>query len=206
MFDDEALLPISALQHYLFCPRQCALIHIERIWAENLFTAEGRVLHAHVHSHESESRPGVRIERSLEIRSLALGIAGQTDVVEFHQDGSILLVEYKRGRPKKNDCDRVQLCAQAMCLEEMLGKQISHGALFYGKNRHRLNVEFDASLRQLTVSTAARLHELIETGTTPPARYDTMKCPYCSLLDSCLPGISGRQVSVEQYFKRMMQD
>jgi CRISPR-associated exonuclease Cas4 len=109
---EDQLLPLSALQHYLFCPRQCALIHVEQAWAENLFTAEGRVLHERAHDGPDESRPEIRITRGLPVRSLALGLSGQCDVVEFHANGNVFPVEYKRGKPKKDDSDNVQLCAQ----------------------------------------------------------------------------------------------
>ena len=117
MFDESNLLPISALQHLIFCERQCALIHIEQVWSENEFTAEGNILHERTHEGPDESRPGVRITRGLPVRSFELGLSGQCDVVEFHDSGEIVLVEYKRGKPKSHEADRVQLCAQALCLE-----------------------------------------------------------------------------------------
>lgn len=138
MFTDDQLLPISALQHYVFCPRRAALVHIERLWAENRFTAEGNVLHARAHDpRQRESRPGVRITRGLELRSYRHGLVGKADVVEFHQPTSTkpaeaLIVEYKRGRPKAGrDAEfRVQLCGQALCLEEMLDVHIELGTIF----------------------------------------------------------------------------
>lgn len=217
MFLEDQLLPLSALQHLLYCPRQCALIHIERAWAENRFTAEGRVLHDRTHTPGHESRPGVRITRSLNVRSLALGISGQCDVVEFHAaDGGdlksqisnlespilkseilnlkytqsvlrVLPVEYKRGKPKSHRADEVQLCAQAICLEEMLGVTIDTGCLYYGEKRRRTEVEFDATLRQLTADTAAALHDMFATGTTPLAEYEARRCDNCSLIDLCQP-------------------
>ncbi|MDY0226148.1 MAG: CRISPR-associated protein Cas4 [Desulfomicrobium apsheronum] len=130
MYLEDELLPISTLQHVLYCERQCALIHIERVWEENLFTVEGRILHDTVDSGENSVRAGRRIARSLPLRSLSLGISGIADVVEFGSGGTkVLPVEYKRGRSKSADWDRVQLCAQAMCLEEMLGVEIRQGAL-----------------------------------------------------------------------------
>ena len=127
MYTEDQLIPISALQHWLYCPRQCALIHLEQAWEENRFTAEGKVMHARAHDAPDESRPGVRITRGLPVRSLRLGLSGQCDVVEFHAGGRILPVEYKRGRPKAHRADEVQLCAQALCLEEMLGAVIPGG-------------------------------------------------------------------------------
>ena len=202
MYSEDELLPISALQHLLFCERQCALIHIERIWNENGLTAAGRVLHEKVDAGEPECRAGVHIRRGLQLRSLALGLSGIADVVEFAPEG-ILPVEYKHGRPKTADCDRVQLCAQALCLEEMLSVSVAQGALFYGKTRRREPVVFDAALRALTIQTAGRLHMLIDSGQTPAASY-TPACEQCSLLEICLP--KARERSVQAYLKRMLSD
>jgi CRISPR-associated exonuclease Cas4 len=151
---EDGLIPLSALQHYLFCPRQCALIHVEQMWAEDAATAEGRLLHEKVDAGGGETRPGVRIARSLAIRSLALGVVGKADVVEFHgRAGRPFPVEYKRGRPKSHRADEVQLCAQAICLEEMFGSAVETGALFYGETRRRSAVTFDADLREITART-----------------------------------------------------
>lgn len=178
-------LPLSALQHLLCCERQYALIHVERLWEENRFTAEGRVLHEKVDEGRGESRPGVRITRSLQLRSEELGLHGVADVVELHRkpEGGWqpFPVDYKRGRPKAHDADLVQLCAQAMCLEEGFQTPVPQGALFYGQTRRRLDVLFDAELRDLTTRTAARLHELIGSGVTPRAVREK-KCDACSLL------------------------
>jgi CRISPR-associated exonuclease Cas4 len=184
--------PLTALQHLLFCERQCALIHLERVWAENRFTAEGRVLHDKAHDGPGEIRDGVRIARGLPLRSEGLGLHGVADVVEFHRQNSergetVVPVEYKRGKPKRDDSDRVQLCAQALCLEEMLGIEIRIGALYYGQRRRRTEIVFDEALREITRAAAARLRTLIESGLTPPAARET-KCDSCSLLDLCLPG------------------
>ena len=145
MYDEADYIMLSALQHYLYCPRQCALIHLEQVWAENRFTAEGRVLHERADSEEKARQGRVRTVRTLPIASARLGLSGQADVVEFHADGSVYPVEYKRGRPKANRCDEVQLCAQALCLEEMLRLRIESGALFYGEKRRRKAVAFDAA-------------------------------------------------------------
>ena len=133
MFTDDQLLPISALQHLLFCPRQCALIHLEQAWAENFLTADGRLLHEKAHDGPDESRAGIRTTRGMSVRSLRLGLSGQCDVVEFHADGQVLPVEYKRGKPKSHRADEVQLCAQALCLEEMLASPLalSSGPVFF---------------------------------------------------------------------------
>ena len=186
MFPEADLLPLSALQHLLFCERQCALIHVEQSWIENRFTAEGRVVHEKVHSAGHETREGVRIVRDLSLRSLRLGLVGKADVVEFHGK-TPFPVEHKRGRQKANDCDRVQLCAQAICLEEMLGVSILEGAIFYGQPRRREHVELDATLRDKTQVAAQRLHELFKAGVTPPACYEKSKCDHCSLLEICKP-------------------
>ena len=187
MFTDDQLLPISALQHFLFCQRQTALIHLELAWAENRFTAEGAALHQKAHGTGGEMRPGVRIARSLPVVGRTLGIAGQCDVVEFHTDGNVIPVEFKRGKPKAHDADCVQLCAQAMCLEEMLGVIIPRGFVFYGQRRRRTGVEFDAELRSLTIATADALHNLIISRRTPPANYEPRKCASCSLIHHCQP-------------------
>ncbi len=187
MHTDDQLLPLSALQHYLFCSRQTALIHLEQAWADNRFTAEGNVVHQKAHDGDDESRPGVRITRTLPVVSRRLGIAGQCDIVEFHTNGEVIPVEYKRGKPKAHDADRVQLCAQAMCLEEMLDVKIAEGFLFYGQRKRRTVVEFDDGLRELTEGTARSLHELIAARKTPPAVYEPRKCDSCSLIDHCQP-------------------
>jgi CRISPR-associated exonuclease Cas4 len=204
MFTEDDLLPISALQHLLYCERQCALIHIERAWMENLFTAEGRILHEKVDSGEDSVRAGRRIARSLPLRSLMLGLSGIADVVEFGPGGAeVFPVEYKRGRSKAADWDRVQLCAQAMCLEEMLNVQIAEGALFYGKTRRRERVGFDGALRFETIETAARLHRLILAGKTPPAEYDA-KCDACSLIELCMPELPKKK-SIRKYLAAMAE-
>ena len=190
-FAEDQLLPISALQHLLFCERQCALIHLEQAWAENQFTAEGRVMHERAHDGPDEARfdaggNRVRITRGLPVRSLELGLSGQCDVVEFHASRMVLPVEYKRGKPKAHDADEVQLCAQGLALEEMLGVGVARGALYYGQRRHRTEIVFDDTLRRLTCETARRLHDLIATGSTPFAAREK-KCDACSLLPICMP-------------------
>lgn len=185
-FSDSDLLPLSALQHFIYCPRQCALIHLEQQWTENRFTAEGRAQHDRVDRPEHETRDGVRYEYAVLLRSLKLGLIGKADVVEFHE-GRVYPVEHKRGRPKPTHCDWVQLCAQALCLEEMLGVEIAEGAVFYGLPRRRQAVEFTPELRAETEQTASRLHALMASGTTPAAEYDKKKCDACSLKEACLP-------------------
>ncbi len=216
MFCEDELLPISALQHLSFCERQWALIHLEQVWSENAFTAEGRNLHDKTHEAEAENRPGVRIVRGLRLHCLRLGLVGQADVVEFHAgeagvplEGAEGLwrpfpVEYKRGKAKLDNCDRVQLCAQALCLEEMLGTPIHEGALFYGRPRRREQVEFTPALRAETEALAARLHELYQTGKTPKAKYSG-KCKSCSLLERCLPQVTGIDKDIQHYLAKALE-
>lgn len=204
---EEDLIPLSALQHLLFCERQCALIYIEQLWTENLFTAEGKIMHERVDAGDRESRRDIRIEYGMPLRSLRLGVVGKVDVVEFHRKGNKwlpFLVEHKRGKPKQDNSDKVQLCAQAICLEEMLEVDILAGALFYGKTRRRLDVIFDADLRRETEETAKRLHELIESGVTPKPVY-TRKCKSCSLVELCLPERAGQMYSVKKYIEKAVQ-
>lgn len=201
MFTDDQLLPISALQHYLFCPRQTALIHLEQAWAENQFTAEGNVIHQKAHDGGDESRPGVRVTRSLPVVSRRLGIAGQCDIVEFYSNGEVIPVEYKRGKPKAHDADRVQLCAQALCLEEMLNVKVAEGFLFYGQRKRRTVVAFDAGLRGLTENTMTALRELILSRMTPPAIHEPRKCDSCSLIDLCQPWAFRLKRGAESWFE-----
>jgi len=210
MFAEDALLPISALQHLIFCERQCALIHIERLWAENRLTVEGRHLHEKAHDGPRELIDGVRITRGLAIRSLRLGLIGQADVVEFHSpsgDGTATIpfpIEYKRGRPKPHDADRVQLCAQALCLEEMLAVEIRAGALYYGTTRRRRPVAFDDTLRTTTEAACARLHGLIASGRTPRAVREP-KCDQCSLIELCLPDALSPSHGAAAYLERAIR-
>ncbi len=174
-YPDDDLISISALAHFLYCPRRCALIHIEQIWVENAFTAEGRIMHDKVHEEGIETRCAVRISRGLRLRSLRLGLIGIADVVEFHRTGKGILqpypVEYKRGKPKPDYSDKVQLCAQALCLQEMIDVDVPEGALFYGKTRRRTLVAFDDDLRGQTEQTARHARDLIMSGVTPPPAY-----------------------------------
>lgn len=204
MYSESDFIMLSALQHYMYCPRQCALIHIEQAWSENRYTAEGKILHERADSSERSSKGGVRTVRSLPVCSHRLGISGQADVVEFHKDGTLFPVEYKRGKPKKTRCDEVQLCAQALCLEEMLDVHIAVGALFYGERQRRHPVEFEEDLRELTEEVIAKAHCMIEGGKTPQADY-SKKCDQCSLLNLCMPKGCGQGHSVKRYMERMLR-
>ncbi|MBM4306882.1 MAG: CRISPR-associated protein Cas4 [Deltaproteobacteria bacterium] len=205
---EENLIMLSALQHFAFCPRQCALIHIEQVWDENRMTAEGRIMHEKVHEQDRESRGNVRIEYDVPLRSLRLGLIGKADVVEFHRldkgTWQPFPVEYKRGKPKLDHCDIIQLCAQAICLEEMLSVSVSIGAIFYGRTRRRFDVSFDDSLRKETEETAKGTHRLIKSGRTPPPVYEK-RCERCSLIHECLPKAIGKKPSVKRYLTRMIE-
>ncbi len=209
MYAEDDLLPLSALQHLIFCERQCALIHIEQAWDENRFTAEGRIMHERVHEIGEESRGDVRIVRGVALRSLKLGLTGKADVVEFHRGDEGAWqpypVEHKRGKPKPDESDKIQLCAQALCLEEMIGTEVPTGAIFYGRTRHRLEVEFDEALRKETETAAQRLHEMIESAVTPKPVY-SKKCKSCSLMDRCLPQVIRRKRSVLGYLAEMIDE
>jgi CRISPR-associated exonuclease Cas4 len=208
-YTEEDLIMISALQHYVFCERQCALIHIEQVWDENRATAEGRIMHERVHEQDRESRGDVRIEYGLPLRSLRLGLVGKADVVEFHrldkQTWQPFPVEYKRGKPKHDRCDLVQLCAQAICLEEMLSVSIPSGAIFYGRTHRRLDVSFDETLRRETEDAAERARQLIASGKTPLPVYEK-RCESCSLIGDCIPKTIEKKSPVKRYLVRMMRD
>jgi CRISPR-associated exonuclease Cas4 len=228
-YSDADLLPLSALHHLAYCERSCALIHLDRVWVENLFTAEGRARHERAHEAGSESRGPLRIARGIPLRSPELGVSGVADVVEFHRSVPDTVdvsetglpsetepvalpgitgmwkpypVEYKRGRPKLHRADEIQVCAQAMCLEEMLGGYIAEGALFYGKTQRRKVVKFDTPLRDLVRGTAEQLHSLIESGEVPPPVFEKRKCGGCSLLEVCLPEGLAKRRTVSRYIER----
>ncbi len=205
---EEELLPLSGLQHLQFCERQWALIHIEQQWEENRLTAEGRLMHKRADNEKDEWRDGIRICRGLRIRSLRLGLAGRADVVEFYPctGGAMQArpVEYKRGRPKKGLEDKIQLCAQALCLEEMLSQTIKEGSLYYGTQRRRHIVLFDSALRSATEGSAHRMHQLYHAQTTPEAAYEA-KCDSCSLFSICMPRMISRAKSANSYMIRNLE-
>lgn len=184
---ENYLIPLSALQHYAFCPRQYALIYIEQVWTENWLTAQGRQLHQRVDSKEPETRKGIRYERGVDVCASKLGLIGKLDLVEVDlSTGQHCPVEYKRGKPKKDDSDHLQLCAQGLCLEEMLQKTILHGFMWYWQTRHRELVPFSDELRGRTYESIKKVRELISSGITPRAVYEK-KCNACSLFDICKP-------------------
>ena len=209
IYGEEDFLQLSGLQHFRFCRRQWALIHIENQWYENYFTVDGSLMHENAHDGEKrESRGDLLILRGLPVFSRTLGVSGQCDVVEFHRDpeGVPLQgregllrpfpVEYKRGRPKAHSADELQLCAQAMCLEEMLCCDIPQGALFYGEPRRRTEVDFTPELRKEVRDCLAEMHHLYARGYTPQVKPGSM-CRSCSLKDICLPSLPRRRPVVE---------
>lgn len=194
-------IPLSALQHAVYCLRQAALIHLERLWAESRFTAEGDVLHAVADKGGSRKARGMRRVLSLPLASERLNLVGTADLVEFHGD-TPFPVEYKRGKPKLHRADEVQLCAQALCLEEMTGQPVPQGALFYAQTKRRVGVPFDAPLRALTENTAADLASVLASRQTPPPTPHRSRCRSCSLLELCRPEAFARPV--RQWRDRML--
>ena len=186
---NDDYVAISALQHYAYCPRQFALIHIEQVWDENGFTAEGRVLHERVDSGVTEQRPGVRSERGVLLRSEKYHLTGKMDLLEIEpgDPSKYFPVEYKRGKPKVAHWDRIQLCAQTLCLEEMRDIEINEGAIWYWQVRKRIAVEIDTALRDMTATTIVNAHSLLTSGKTPPPVDDKKRCRACSLLNLCEP-------------------
>jgi CRISPR-associated exonuclease Cas4 len=204
----DDLVALSGLQHLVFCERQAALIHVERIWREDVSTAEGRILHERADLPGAENRRGVRVVRAVTLRSDRLGISGRADVVEYHTDAGApsgarpYPVEYKRGRAKHQLADQVQLCAQAICLEEMHGAAVLEGALFYGKTHRRVVVRFDAELRARTEDAARRLRALIRAGCVPPAE-PAPKCRTCSLEPLCMPDATAARGRARAHLERL---
>lgn len=179
-------IPISALQHWMYCPRQCALIHVEQVFADNVHTARGNAVHALVDEPGYEIKKGVKVERSLPLWSDRIGLIGKADVVEFHPDGSVFPVEFKHGPKRKHTHDDIQLAAQAICLEEMLGKPVPNGAIYHASSKRRRDVAIDAGLRSLVEHTADDVRSIIQRGTLPPPVNDA-RCDQCSLKDICQP-------------------
>lgn len=202
MYSEDDLIPISALQHILFCERQFALIHLEQLWQDNVFTAEGKVLHERVDSEGHESRKLFRQEYGMPIRSLEYGLIGIADLVELYLNpaggvAEAIPVEFKRGKDKENDCDRVQLYAQALCLEEMLGVSVASGSFYYLGAHRRTSCEFSSQLRTSTLKAIDHARQILSSGVTPQSIYEKTKCDRCSLVDLCMPdstGVDGKRV------------
>ena len=216
IYREEDFLQLSGLQHFAFCRRQWALIHIEQQWRENLRTVEGDLLHRRAHDEQARERRGdILILRGLSVASAALGISGKCDVVEFRADpGGISLrgeeglwvpfpVEYKRGSPKPHRADELQLCAQAMCLEEMLCCTVSEGAIFYGETRRRTSVSFSRELREQVKAMLEEMHQLYRRGYTPKVRR-SRSCNACSLKELCLPALM-KGNNVNAYLRQAME-
>ena len=209
IYDEEDFLQLSGIQHFRFCRRQWALIHVENQWQENYFTVDGTLIHENAHDGEKrKSRGDMLILRGLPVFSRTLGVSGKCDVVEFYRDdGGVALrgseglwrpfpVEYKRGKPKAHSADELQLCTQAMCLEEMLCCAIPQGALYYGEPRRRTQVEFTQELRDEVRACLSEMHSLYARGHTPRVKPGKM-CRACSLREACLPALAGRRTVAE---------
>jgi len=216
-YKEDDYLMISGIQHFCFCRRQWALIHIEQQWAENVHTVVGELMHKKAHDpYLTEKRKDVLITRALPVASRTLGISGECDVVEFHKrDEGIKLhghrglyeiypIEYKKGKPKKSEEDILQLAAQVMCLEEMFSTDISEGALFYGETRRRESVKITEELRQQVKDMVLEMHQYYERKYTPQVKY-SKRCSSCSLNDICMPKI-GKAVSVKRYLTQALED
>jgi CRISPR-associated exonuclease Cas4 len=216
-YTTEELLPLSGIQHFLFCRRQWALIHVEMQWKDNVLTAEGKLLHERVDDpFFTETRNGVIFARSVPVASYRLGLSGICDMVEFTpseegvrlpgREGKYIPapVEYKRGRPKLDPVDEAQLCAQAICLEEMLSVSISTGYLYYGETRHRTPVVLGNELRALVEKMAQEMHIYFERGYTPRVK-PSKSCRSCSLAEICLPRLQERTSSVSTYLREQIE-
>ncbi|HXF08426.1 MAG TPA: CRISPR-associated protein Cas4 [Candidatus Acidoferrales bacterium] len=179
-------IPLSALQHWCYCPRQCGLIHLEQTFADNIHTARGNAVHRLVDTPGYEMQAGVKVERALPLWSDRLGLIGKADLVEFHPDRRIYPVEFKHGRRRQKRHDDVQLAAQAMCLEEMLGRPVTHGAIYHASSRRRREVEITPTLRALVVGTAVAIRAMLACGRLPPPANDA-RCRECSLIEICQP-------------------
>jgi CRISPR-associated exonuclease Cas4 len=216
-YTSDELLPLSGIQHFVFCRRQWALIHVENQWQENVLTVEGKLLHKRVDDpFFSETRKGIITARSVPIASYRLGLSGVCDVVEFSESpqgvklpgrkGLYLAapVEYKRGHEKRDPCDEAQLCAQAMCLEEMLAITIPTAFLYYGEIRHRIEVELTAGLRKLVSEMAQEMHAYFERGYTPRVK-PSKACRSCSLADICLPELQDKVIPASRYIRQQIE-
>ena len=181
-------VPLSALQHWVYCPRQCGLIHLEQYFADNIHTARGQAVHRLVDEPGYEIRAGVRVERALPLWSDRLGLTGKADLVEFHPDGRIFPVEFKHGQRRVKLYDDIQLAAQAMCLEDMLGRPVPQGAIYHASSRRRRVVEISPDLRQSVLETADAIRVMLASGILPPPVND-QRCRECSLREACQPEV-----------------
>jgi len=184
-------IPISALNHYAYCPRRCALVHVEQVWDENLYTLRGRMLHEGADEPGGVREEGIRVERGLPLWSTRLGLIGKADVVEFHGP-TPYPIEYKSGPRRQYDNDDLQLCAQALCLEEMTGKEVPRGAIYHHSSRRRREVVFDGALRSQVAETVEAVRRLLAEYRLPVPVNDA-RCRHCSLKESCLPSVIGEQ-------------
>lgn len=208
---------LSGLKHFRFCRRRWALVHLEQQWSENVLTLEGHFMHEKVHDEKfTELRGSVLLSRGMPVRSETLKITGECDMVELHRDEKgisiqgrdgrwqVYPVEYKHGRPDERGADELQLCAQAMCLEEMLVTDIPEGAIYYGKTRHRMTVELTEELRQQTRDSLKEMHQMFAREYTPKAKW-TKACKSCSLVEICQPKLS-KQMSASEYVRRLLEE
>jgi CRISPR-associated exonuclease Cas4 len=218
-YDCDNLLSLSGIQHFAYCPRQWALIHIEKQWVENLLTFEGKQLHERVNNPNLfESRGNILTARSVPLCSYTLGFYGISDLVEFlsvKEKGVVLKgykgewqpipIEYKRGKPKRDNIDKVQLCAQAICLEEMLNANIRYGYLFYGQTRHRIKILFNIELRNEVKRLSWEMHRLFDKQITPKALKNGKSCKFCSFYDICIPKLTKKRLSVKSYIEEYLK-
>ncbi len=197
-------IPISALEHYSYCPRQCALIHVEQTFDENIYTVKGHMLHERVHDADVQTEAGVRVERSLPLWSAKLGLIGKADVVEYHGDIPYP-VEYKLGPRRDAPHASIQLCAQAMCLEEMTGRRVPRGAIYHHASRRRKEIVFDKAIRAQVRAAAAAVREMLAQRVVPPPANDE-RCRHCSLRDSCLPRATGEPERIAELAHDLFAD
>lgn len=208
VIEETETLSISALQHVAYCPRQFALIHVEQAWEENFFTAHGQVLHERVDAGAPEQRGNVRYERAVAVYSAKLGLTGKLDLLEVETSEDAVRyfpVEYKRGKPKVENWDRIQLCAQAMCLEEMRGVSISEGAMWYWQERKRQPVDIDEALRRATMAAINLARDILVSGNTPPPVKEKSRCRACSLVELCMPETVRKDRSAD-YVRQMFRE
>ncbi len=203
MTEEDTFIPLRALQHVIYCDRRAALIHVERVWAENSLTALGHVLHERTDEPGTDIRRGVKVVRALRIRSTQFGIAGIADCVEFRGSGVVVPIETKRGTAGQRLADQVQLCAQALCLEEMLSIAIVTGELFYAASRKRVVVAIDESLRATTVKAIATMRAIVDQQLLPQPVFGP-KCRKCSLIDLCQPEMTERAKRASGYVAQVL--